>query len=239
MPFSKTIKNQVKLLVDHYKVHHETFLNNAKALEGHFAGDARMRKLMHSVLYRVKDPTHLEDKLFRKIKENNGVLRYTKANLFKKINDLAGVRILHLHTSQIKSLRELIEEILNEQRYRIISGPTAHTWDDESKAYFKSLEIKTQPRASLYTSIHYVLKTNTTTPYTCELQVRTLMEEVWGEVSHKINYPHETLSIACQEQIKTLARVTSAGSRLVDSLFASHAEFTQLKAAAQKAKKKL
>src|SRR6201996_8334711 len=112
MPVSKAIRNQVGLLVQHYKDHQETFLNNAKALEGHFSGDARMRKLMHSVRYRVKDPTHLKDKLYRKIKENKGVLAYTKANLFKKINDLAGVRILHLHTSQIKALRELIEEIL-------------------------------------------------------------------------------------------------------------------------------
>jgi putative GTP pyrophosphokinase len=47
------------------------------------------------------------------------------------------------------------------------------------------------------------------------------MEEVWGEVDHKVNYPHESKSVACVEQIKALARSTSAATRLVDSIFAT------------------
>ena len=56
---------------------------------------------------------------------------------------------------------------------------------------------------------------------TAEIQVRTLMEEVWGEVDHTINYPNPIDSLACSEQLKVLARVTSSASRLVDSIFAS------------------
>jgi ppGpp synthetase/RelA/SpoT-type nucleotidyltranferase len=79
--------------------------------------------------------------------------------------------------------------------------------------------------------VHYVIKPRKKTRYTCEIQVRTLMEEVWGEVNHSLNYPHETKSLACREQIAALARTTSASTRLVDAIFRSHADFkkTQLR----------
>ena len=54
--------------------------------------------------------------------------------------------------------------------------------------------------------------------------VRTLAEELWGEVSHTVNYPHKTHSIACNEQLAALARVASGCTRLVDSIFASESE---------------
>jgi ppGpp synthetase/RelA/SpoT-type nucleotidyltranferase len=59
---------------------------------------------------------------------------------------------------------------------------------------------------------------------TAEIQVRTLMEEVWGEVDHTMNYPYPVESLACREQLKVLARVTSSASRLVDSIFATVAD---------------
>ena len=34
----------------------------------------------------------------------------------------------------------------------------------------------------MYTSVHYVIGSASRTTVTCEIQVRTLMEEVWGEV---------------------------------------------------------
>jgi ppGpp synthetase/RelA/SpoT-type nucleotidyltranferase len=51
------------------------------------------------------------------------------------------------------------------------------------------------------------------------------MEEVWGEVDHAINYPHEHESLACREQIRALARSTSSATRLVDAIFATVADF--------------
>jgi len=49
---------------------------------------------------------------------------------------------------------------------------------------------------------------------TCELQVRTLAEELWGEVDHKLNYPHKAETVACIQQLRALARSTSAAGRL-------------------------
>ena len=66
---------------------------------------------------------------------------------------------------------------------------------------------------------------------TCEIQVRTLSEEVWGEVDHSINYPCPVEHLACREQIRALARATSTVSRLVDSIFSTYDDLESKKLA--------
>lgn len=184
-----------------------------------------MRSTFHSLKWRTKDPDHLKDKLRRKLLkavEAGKELEVSEDDLFLKINDLAGLRILHLYTHQAGEIDKYLKEVLDEVRFPLLEGPIAKTWDSESSAYFKGLGFTTEESPTLYTSVHYVIQTNFRNPITCEIQVRTLMEEVWGEVDHSINYPHPTNIIACKEQIAALARVTSGCTRLVDSIFRSH-----------------
>ena len=105
-----------------------------------------------------------------------------------------------------------------------LEGPKANVWDRESEAYFIGIGINTEYDPRLYSSVHYVVRPNGKAKVTI-IQVRTLSEEVWGEVNHKFNYPHPMESVACSEQIKVLARVASSCTRLVDSIFASHADW--------------
>jgi len=79
-------------------------------------------------------------------------------------------------------------------------------------------------KESFYTSIHYVVKPRKDSEVSCEIQVRTLFEEIWGEIDHAINYPHPTDSLSCREQIRVLARLVGAGSALADSIFRIHAQ---------------
>jgi len=179
-------------------------------------------KYVHSTKFRVKDSNHLLDKLHRKMlsaKEGKEEFNITDKNLFSQINDLAGYRILHLHTHQMGDIDRELRAVLEEYRYTIIEEPSARTWDDENRGYFNSLGIKTINSPTMYTSVHYIIKPNKRTDSSCEIQVRTLAEELWGEVDHTINYPHPSPSPACREQIKVLARITSSCSRLVDSIF--------------------
>ena len=86
--------------------------------------------------------------------------------------------------------------------------------------------IKTEVKDTYYTSVHYVVKPNNAkSDVTCEIQVRTLFEEIWGEIDHTINYPHATNSIACKEQIRVLAKLVSTGTRLADSIFRTYDEY--------------
>lgn len=177
---------------------------------------------VHSLRWRLKDPSHLKDKLERKQKKalDEGVaFDIDVDNFLERINDLAGMRILHLHTTQIIDIDRELGNLFREHRYEVIEKAKARTWDDEYRNFYQTAGIDTVDSPKMYTSVHYVISPSTDTKITCEIQVRTLAEELWGEVDHSMNYPHETKISACQDQIKVLARVTSSCSRLVDSIY--------------------
>jgi putative GTP pyrophosphokinase len=241
----KTITHKQQKIMDemvtYYESRHHLFKRLAETLQALFTNAETLTDYVHSMKWRVKEPTHLRDKLVRKFVEANAegkILNITKNNLFYKINDLAGFRILHLYTHQFEHIHEALLDLFNEERYRLVERPTAKTWDDESREYFRSLNIKTQSSSSMYTSVHYIVEPNRQTKITAEIQVRTLAEEIWGEVSHKVNYPHSTSNVSCSEQIKVLARVTSSCSRLVDSIFKSEEIFRTQQAMKQRARRR-
>lgn len=226
----KKIEEKINRLVKYYSDNKDIFERTSKVIYDLFVTHKSITPFLHSMKYRVKDPNHLKDKLRRKyneLKYNQKKFDITTSNLFDNINDLAGVRILHLHTEQMKFIDPIIHEILDEEQYKIIEPAVASTWDDEYRSFFEGLGMETRTTDSMYTSVHYIIELNNKHRTKCELQVRTLMEEVWGEVSHKIDYPEKTKSIACQEQLKVLARITSSGTRLVDSIFKSYDEHNQ------------
>jgi len=235
---------QLKLinsLVEHFAANESSFNLLLYQLRGYVEGSKRLKDLAHSVKWRVKDPEHLRAKLIRKgleAKAQGNEFPYTRDNLFKQIYDLAGFRILHLHTRQIEEINRELLTIFDEQRWLKLEGPSARIWDDESRQYFADIGIETEPSLSMYTSVHYVVQPNSRTELTCEIQVRTLMEEVWGEVDHQINYPVKANSLSCREQIKVLARVTSSCSRLVDSIFLTYQEGSSGQAQTSVARKK-
>jgi len=199
----------------------------AENLQDDLLAHPKLRTYIHFAKWRVKDPDHLADKLTRKVLEAKAKGRtptITAQNLFTRVTDLAGVRLLHLHTEQMRDIAPLIQEVLAEHRYRVKSGPVAHCWDADYEALFRGFGIRTEKKRSMYTSVHYVVQPNRETTMTAELQVRTMMDEVWGEVSHRVDYPVETTSRACKDELKVLARMTSGCTRLVDSIFKGHAE---------------
>jgi ppGpp synthetase/RelA/SpoT-type nucleotidyltranferase len=115
-----------------------------------------------------------------------------------------------------------LRQIFKEDLYRLIEGPVAFTWDDESFAYFRSIGFTVKRNPRMYTSVHYVIEASRASKIRGEIQVRTLAEELWGEVDHHVNYPDQSPVDSCREQIKVLARFTSGCSRLVDSIFETH-----------------
>ena len=223
----RKITSQIDKAVKAFELKRSDFEIDAANLQNRLLAHRDLKRLIHSIKWRAKDPEHLRDKLERKAREAIRVgeeFPITPENLFDQIHDLAGVRLLHLHMRQMEELHPLLMQVLADEGYVLSWPPEAKTWDPEYEGMFTKLNLKVQRNESLYTSVHYVLKQNSTTRRLCELQVRTLAEEVWGEISHTINYPHETDSIACREQLKVLARLVSGCSRLVDSIVASYQE---------------
>jgi len=220
----KIVQSCISECVAAYEPRRTEYLNLAQRVSQDLKQNANLLKIIHSTKFREKDPSHLKDKLERKAAEaiaGNKPFLITKHNLFKRIHDLAGVRLLHIHTQQIVAIHPLILDILKYHKYTHVGKPIAYTWDIENQSTLESSGLKVKPRKDMYTSVHYTVRPHTGSGV-CEIQVRTLAEELWGEVSHTINYPRKTTSIACAEQLLALARIASGCTRLVDSIFASH-----------------
>jgi GTP pyrophosphokinase len=223
----------IDALVAHYEQKKELFDRFMKQVEALFLTCQALAPYVHSMKWRVKNPTHLKDKLIRKCLEAKTAGKpfdITQDNLFKRITDLVGFRILHLYTRQVECINKIVLALLKEEKWVLVEGPVARTWDNEYRDYFRHISMKTiESQKTMYTSVHYVFKANKQTQCACELQVRTLAEELWGEVDHTLNYPHKVDVLACREQIKVLARVTSSCTRLVDSIFQSHEEAKKMR----------
>ena len=201
----------------------EQFLPSVLAFfEKHRILNQKPLPIIHSIKSRFKDPEHLKGKLERKLKD--GII-VDKNNLFKEITDFIGVRVLHLYQDQFKEISSAINEKLENGDWVLVEPPKAYTWDPESIEFYKQLGINTELKDTYYTSIHYLVRPNNPNAVVCcEIQVRTLFEEIWGEIDHTINYPDPTDSIACKEQLRVLSKLVSTGTRLADSIFRSHSD---------------
>lgn len=198
----------------------DLFLKNVK----NFFEGRKLSKHVHSIRHRIKDVDHFMEKVSRKNAEDlarepdNRQGPITAENVFERITDVAGLRVLHLHTSQFEFIHNTLMAKIEEGEFTLLELPKAYTWDPDSGIYFESLGLKRELKDSYYTSIHYVLRPNSRAKATCEVQIRTLLEEVWGEIDHTMNYPTPTTDDHCKEQIKILARLVGTGTHLADSI---------------------
>lgn len=191
-----------------------------------FENNPALKGIVHSVKSRMKDPEHLKDKIQRKLKSEKII---DENNLFTVVNDLIGVRVLYLYQDQFQLIHnELLKKVDETKDWMFVEAPKAYTWDPETREYFEKLNIHTEVRDTYYTSVHYVIKPNNElSNITCEIQVRTLFEEIWGEIDYTINYPHPTEIIACKEQLRVLAKLVSTGTRLADSIFRTYNDVSE------------
>lgn len=173
---------------------------------------------IHSIKSRLKNPDHLLDKLHRKAAEPD-YQPITPESFFSSITDLTGVRVLHLYQDQFPQIHRFIDEKVQLQDWYLAEKPIAYSWDPEARGFFESLGLVVKLKESYYTSIHYLIKPKANSDICCEVQVRTLFEEIWGEIDHTINYPVSTKSKACKEQLRVLSKLVSTGTRLADSIF--------------------
>jgi ppGpp synthetase/RelA/SpoT-type nucleotidyltranferase len=209
---NEEIENLIALYEQEYH-NIETFMSGT----GNWLGNhPDLRAHIHSFKSRVKDKDHLREKIRRKASDGKIISR---ENFFQTITDLGGVRILHLFQSDFKKIHSVITERVREEEWHLHENPVANTWDPEAEKFFESLGLEVRIRDTFYTSVHYVIKPQRKSDKVfCEIQVRTLFEEIWGEVDHMINYPHSTDNVALKEQLMVLSKITGAGIRLLESI---------------------
>lgn len=146
--------------------------------------------LVHSVRWRVKDTDHLLEKIVRKTAAGSEKYRsISSMNYWEVITDLVGIRALHLFKDDAYEIDELLRATWNpiEQPVAYIRNGDPDTLTNRFSA--RDIEVRSHPAG--YRSVHYVFASQPTQrKIIAEIQVRTIFEEGWSEIDHRIRYPN-------------------------------------------------
>jgi len=162
---------------------------------------------VHTLKHRLKDPLHLLQKIIRKKKEYPGRDLHT-GNYLDYINDLIGVRILHLYKADWKTIGDYIEQVwpLKRKAYAYINQHDTA----EHIQLFKSCNCKILEHPTGYRAVHFVIATQPNKQrYYAEIQLRTLFEEAWSEIDHHVRYPNHEHSALLDDLLRLLNIFTS------------------------------
>lgn len=153
---------------------------------------------------RCKDPEHLIEKIIRKrgIEQSYKYRGINVSNYKEIIRDIVGVRILILYKEEWEAVYDWIRKKFDKMEEPV----QAYTRYGDRDIFHN--KIVPQHSNKGYRSQHYIIKFQ---GVFCEIQVRTLAEEVYGEFDHHVKYPYRNNN-------KFLKRYTSIISQLTDSI---------------------
>lgn len=183
-----------------------------------------MTAQIHSLRCRSKDPNHLIEKIIRKRgkEQSKKYADISVSNYREVIRDLIGVRILVLSKEEWESVFDdmikLFPQTKKEGTY-MEEPPIAYTrYGDRN--IFKG-KIKTEHTNKGYRSQHYIIKFQ---GYYCEIQTRSLAEEVFGEVDHKVKYPYREGNRFLKRYTNTLSQLLESVDELISTCFQMNEE---------------
>ena len=193
--------NELRKIESNYEKYRQT-LDSV----GRFVIDQMMDSpSIHSLNYRLKDKDHLLSKIVRKRLENPKRI-INLDNYRSEISDLVGIRALHLFKEDWQGIHRYICE-----NWDLAEKPVAYVRQGDSKRitdYYHNSDCLVEEHKYGYRSIHYLLKIRPKNEdFLVEVQVRTLFEEAWGEIDHRVRYPHE-------QDNELLVRLSSILNRL-------------------------
>lgn len=146
---------------------------------------------VHSVRWRIKDSEHMLEKIVRKrAAKADKYLTINVENYYSIITDLIGIRALHLFKNEALAIDASIRE---NQLLISTEQPLVYTrkGDTVPEDLFPKEQFDHQEHPAGYRSVHYIIQAQPQKRKVyAELQVRTIFEEGWSEIDHKVRYPN-------------------------------------------------
>lgn len=171
---------------------------------------------VHSVRWRVKKPDHLIEKIIRKRSEPNPSKKYMGVsvdNYMEVVTDLVGVRALHLFKDQVFTIHERIKGA-----WSFGEKPVSYIREGDHSdlvEQFKAHGITPKIHKAGYRSVHYILKMKATLKQVLiEVQVRTIFEEGWSEIDHKVRYPNFSDNKQLESILKIFNRLAGSADEI-------------------------
>ena len=183
-----------------------------QATAAYIADRLRPVREVHSLMFRIKDAEHLLEKIIRK-KAAAPDLDVTIDTYRERITDLVGVRALHLFKEEWPTIHDSIST-----GWDLFETPTANVRrgdPDELTQMFrdKGCEINEHPFG--YRSVHYIVRSQPSRKVVlAEIQVRTIFEEGWSEIDHRIRYPYDQDNLVLSQFLVIFNRLAGSADEM-------------------------
>ncbi|MDU5111116.1 MAG: RelA/SpoT domain-containing protein [Clostridium sp.] len=189
-----------------YKVSYE---NQA----GFIANILRSQPMIHSVKSRIKEPDRLIEKIIRKTEDRRlkygDDFQFSLNNYKNEINDLIGIRVIHIFKDQWQDIHEFITKT-----WKVIEV-TANVREGDNTKKFEELNIEVRSRISGYRSVHYLVEFYPTNEKViAEIQVRTIFEEGYGEIDHRLRYSHIEIPEILKSNLLLFNRIVGSADEM-------------------------
>ncbi|WP_291651435.1 RelA/SpoT domain-containing protein [Clostridium sp.] len=173
----------------------------------------RSQPMIHSVKSRIKNPDRLIEKIIRKTEDRKlkygEDFQFTLDNYKNEINDLIGIRVIHIFKDQWQDIHEFITKT-----WKVIEV-TANVREGDNTKKFEELDIEVRSRISGYRSVHYLVEFYPTNEKViAEIQVRTIFEEGYGEIDHRLRYSHVEIPEILKSNLLLFNRIAGSADEM-------------------------
>ena len=173
----------------------------------------RSQPKVHSVKTRVKDSSHLIEKIIRKTPERRmkygDDFKFTVDNYKNEITDLLGIRVIHIFKEDWEEIHNFITNMWD------VMEIVANVREGDETKKFDEQGIDVCSRPSGYRSVHYLVESYPTNKkLITEVQVRTIFEEGYGEIDHQLRYSHEDIPDILRQNLMLLNRIAGSSDEM-------------------------
>ena len=183
--------------------------------QGNFiANILRENEAVHTVKTRIKEPYRLLEKIVRKTDDRKNKygndFEFNVKNYKNEINDLIGIRVIHILKEEWQQIHEFITNTWN------VIEVTANVREGDNIELFNELGIQVCSRVSGYRSVHYLVEINFTQKEKtiAEIQVRTIFEEGYGEIDHRLRYANDEIPDLLKQNLLLFNRIIGSADEM-------------------------
>ncbi|MVX62206.1 GTP pyrophosphokinase [Clostridium chromiireducens] len=217
-PYAKEAISKNDININNLKEIYEDYIDYKSSYENQaefIANILRAKRMVHSVKSRIKDANGLIEKVIRKTEDRRSKygsdFEFTVNNYKNEINDLIGIRVIHIFKDQWQEIHNFIVKT-----WRVIEI-TANVREGDNIDVFDDPSIEVRSKASGYRSVHYLVELNFTQsePTIAEIQVRTIFEEGYGEIDHLIRYSSSDIPELVKANLLLFNRIVGSADEMV------------------------
>lgn len=235
-PYALQLINENDIQVDTLSAIYKDYVTHMDAYQNHgdfIANILRSQRNIHTVKSRMKEPDRLIEKIIRKTVDRKlkygENFQFTAENYKDEINDLIGIRVIHIFKEQWQEIHEYIVNTWN------VIEITANVREGDNVEVFKNLDIEVRSRASGYRSVHYLVEFYPTNQRViAEIQVRTIFEEGYGEIDHTLRYSHVEIPEILKSNLLLFNRIIGSADEMASLINTLNEEWCEKESSYQR-----